>query len=87
MSLRLVLGRLKKYKLGEYNHNEPIIFVSCSDPDEACHKAYMGLHNKITSKALKNTDLINQTTILHFSKEILEDVRVLHVGLANEEGL
>jgi len=87
MSLRLVLGRLKKYKLGEYNHNDPIIFVPCNDPDEACYEAYIGLHNKIVSEELKNTNSIDQTAVLHFSKEILADVRILHVRLANEEGL
>ena len=87
MCLRLVLGRLKSYRLDEYSSNEPIIFVPCDDPDQACYEAYMGLYHKIISQGIKNKGVIDETAILHFSKEILQDVRVLRVRLANEEGL
>ena len=87
MCLRLVLGRLKSYRLEEYSSNEPIIFVPCDNPDQACHEAYMGLYHKIISQGIKKKGVIDETEILHFSKEILQDVRVLHVRLANEEKL
>ena len=87
MCLRLVLGRLKSYRLEEYSSNEPIIFVPCDNPDQACHEAYMGLYHKIISQGIKKKGVVDETEILHFSKEILQDVRVLHVRLANEEKL
>lgn len=87
MDLTLVLGRLKKYKLREYNSINPIIFVPADDPDEACHQAYMGLSDKIIKQGLKETNGYHDKSILEFAKEILYDVRVTHVGVANEKKL
>lgn len=87
MDLTLVLGRLKKYKLNEYGCKDPIIFVPADDPDEACHEAYMGLSDKIIKQGLKETNGYHDSSILEFVKDLMYDVRVIYVGVANEKKL
>ena len=43
MDLSLILQRLKKFNLFEYQNPFPTIFVEAHNPDEACHLAYYGL--------------------------------------------
>ena len=43
MDLSLVISRLKKFDLHEYNTERPIIFVEAKSPDDACHQAYYRL--------------------------------------------
>ena len=87
MDLTLVLGRLKKYKIGEYNDKRPIIFVPADDPDEACYQAYIGLSDKIIKQGLKESDGDFNSSIFDFAKDIMYDVRVTHVGVPNEKKL
>ena len=47
MVLTLVIPRLKKYELEDYNSSTPIIFVEAKDPDDACYKAMHKLAQKI----------------------------------------
>ena len=47
MVLTLVMSRLKKYTLEDYNSSTPIIFVEAKDPDDACYKAMHKLASKI----------------------------------------
>lgn len=81
MCLRLVIGRLQRYNLYEYNSNNPIIFVKADNPDEACHKAYLGLSSLIIKGSRKNKKT------LEFIREILDDVRVLTARVADETQL
>ena len=87
MDLSLIMGRLKKYRLGEYNCEHAIIFVPANDPDTACYEAYMGLCDKIIKQGLKKTNGYHDASILEFAKDIMNDVRVIHVGVANEKKL
>ena len=87
MDLTLILGRLKKYKLNEYGYNNPIIFVPANNPDEACYEAYMGLSDKIIKQGLKKTNGYHDISILEFTRDLMYDVRVIHVGVANEKKL
>lgn len=43
MCLTLVIARLKKYQLYEYNSENPILFIQADNPDEACNRAICNL--------------------------------------------
>jgi hypothetical protein len=87
MYLGLVLSRLKKYKLDEYAYENPIIFVPANDPDDACHQAYIGLSEKIIKQGLYKTNGYYDVNILEFTKDILNDISIMRVGVANEKKL
>tara|TARA_Y100000592_G_scaffold47847_1_gene75941 strand:- start:17486 stop:17734 length:249 start_codon:yes stop_codon:yes gene_type:complete len=72
MVLTLVMARLKKYTLEDYNSSTPIIFVEAKDPDDACYKAM----HKLASKILK-TDHSIET--LNFVKDIFHDIRIIKI--------
>jgi hypothetical protein len=74
LCLQLVISRLKKFDLKQYNSERPIIFVEAKDPDEACYRAIYNL----TSIILKQDD--SKATI-DLLKEILYDLRVIKIGL------
>jgi len=80
MVLTLVMPRLKKYSLGDYNSNTPIIFVEAEDPDGAC---YIAMH-RLASKILKSDHSVET---LQFIKDIFYDIRIIKVELANEKKL
>ncbi len=74
LNLKLVLPRLKKFKLKEYNSETPIIFVQASDPDEACYRAIYNLTNMIIKQ-----DSSKET--LELLKELIYDIRVVKIGI------
>lgn len=43
VDMLLILARLKKFRLKEYNQNKAILFIEAEDPDDACYKAYLNL--------------------------------------------
>tara|TARA_R100000742_G_C4263728_1_gene81596 strand:- start:605 stop:856 length:252 start_codon:yes stop_codon:yes gene_type:complete len=69
LDLTLVLPRLKSFKLKEFNHKRPIIFVEANDPDEACFLATF----RLASIILKQ-DSSSETAELVV--DILKDVSV-----------
>ena len=61
MVLTLVMPRLKKYTLEDYNSSTPIIFVEAKDPDDACYKAMHKLASKILKTAQElDIEVINR---------------------------
>ncbi len=80
MDLSDVIARLKQFKLQEYNHALPIIFVEAKDPDGACFKAYQKLNLKILSRD-------HSVETIEFAKDVLNEVRVLQIEIANEKKL
>ena len=81
MCLELVIGRIAKYKLYEFNSIDPIIFVKADDPDGACFKANSKLASVIMEQRKKNKATLN------FIKEILSDVKIKRIEEANETKL
>ena len=69
MILTMVIPRLKKYKLDDYNSSTPIIFVEAKDPDDACFKAM----HKLAAKILKEDHSVET---LNFIKDILEKMNL-----------
>jgi hypothetical protein len=74
LCLQLVISRLKKFDLKQYNSERPIIFVEAKDPDEACYRAIYNL----TSIILKQD---SSKATIELLKEIMYDVRVIKIGL------
>lgn len=74
LCLQLVISRLKKFDLKQYNSERPIIFVEAKDPDEACYRAIYNL----TSIILKQD---SSKATVELLKEIMYDVRVIKIGL------
>ena len=78
--MSLVISRLKKFRIDDYNHSTPIIFIEAEDPDGACYKAYY----KLSSKILKEDHSIET---ISFCKDIMNDLRIIKIELANEKKL
>jgi hypothetical protein len=74
LCLQLVISRLKKFDLKQYNSERPIIFVEAKDPDEACYRAIYNL----TSIILKQD---SSKATIELLKEVMYDVRVIKIGL------
>ena len=74
LCLQLVIARLKKFDLKQYNSERPIIFVEANDPDEACYRAIYNL----TSIILKQD---NSKVTLELLKDIIYDIRVIRIGI------
>jgi hypothetical protein len=72
MDLLLVMGRLAKFNLGEYNSPYPTIFVEAKDPDEACYNALY----KLVEIILKQDDSKKTSELV---KDLVHDIRVKKV--------
>ena len=81
MCLEIVMGRINKYKLYEFNTVSPIIFITADDPDDACFKVSAKL-----AKILLKQNKQNKKT-LTFVKEILDDIKIKRVEESNETRL
>ena len=74
LDLSLVISRLKKYKLQQYNSTHPTVFVQADNPDDACHLAYYQL-----AEIILKQDLSSETAL--FVREILFDVSVKSLSI------
>lgn len=72
MDLSSVILQLRNFKLETYNNAFPIIFVSASDPDDACHKALSNLATIIFKQ-----DQSNETIKLF--KELSYGIKILQL--------
>ena len=73
LDLSLVIGRLKKYDLKQYNSAWPTVLIQAVDPDDACHLAYYQL-----AEIILKQDLSTETAL--FVRELLFDVSVKSVS-------
>ncbi len=71
--MTLIISRLKKFRLYEYNTSSPIVFVEADDPDGACFKATYQLIRIIL-------DQDNSEETKEICKDIKTDIRVLKVS-------
>jgi hypothetical protein len=72
LDLTLVINRLKKFTLKEFNSTTPIVFIEAKSPDDACFKAIYKL-----IKILLDHDDSMQTRLL--CREIKHDVKITKV--------
>ena len=69
LDLSLVINRLKKYSLKQYNSTYPTVFVEANNPDDACHLAYYQL-----AEIILKQDLSSETAL--FVRELLLDISI-----------
>jgi len=67
LDLSLVISRLRKISLKEFNSDNPIIFVEAENPDDACYKCYYKLAGLI---------LQQEPEMAGEMKDILADVSI-----------
>jgi hypothetical protein len=79
-NLTAVLQRLVQFRLNEFNHEYPDIFVEAADPDEACYLAYC----KFSETLLKQKP---SDKIALFIKDIENDIRIIKVVCKDEKKL
>jgi hypothetical protein len=69
MCLTLVISRLKKFRLNEYNSENPILFIQANDPDDACNKAICNLATIIFKQD-------NSIETIKFVRDLFYDIRI-----------
>ena len=74
LDLSLVMGRLKKYSLQQYNSTYPTVFVEANNPDGACHLAYYQL-----AEIILKQDLSSETAL--FVRELLFDISIKSLSI------
>jgi len=70
LDLTLVLSRLKKFDLKEFNHTTPMVFIEAENPDDACFKA----HYKFASLILAQ-----EPKMAKEMKDILHDITITKI--------
>jgi hypothetical protein len=70
LDMSIVVSRLKKYRIYEYNSEYPIIFVEADDPDGACYTAIY----KLLKLVLDQDDSKEARKLC---REIKQDIRVI----------
>lgn len=80
LDMALVLPRLKRFKLGEFNSASPTLFIEADDPDGACYSAFCRF-----SEMLLRQDESLETAQL--CKNLQHDIRVVKVFCKDEKKL
>jgi hypothetical protein len=76
LDLTLVMGRLKNFRLGEFNSLCPTVFTEASNPDDACYFTIC----KFSDTILKQKETASTAILL---KDILYDIRITRVRPKN----
>ena len=65
LDLSLVISRLKKFDLKEFNSPYPLVFVEANDADEACHLAYFKFASVILGQdaSVKTAELLSEVLL------------------------
>ena len=80
LDLSQVISRLKEYKLQEFNHEFPTIFIEAPDPDEACYLTYCKFAETILRQSSHK-----KTAMLIDALEY--DIRIMKVYIKDEKKL
>jgi hypothetical protein len=80
IDMLLVLSRLKRFNLYEFNSLEPIIFVEAKDADDACYK----MSCRYSEILLKQDESIETALLI---RETLTDIKISKVYCKDEKGL
>ena len=73
LDLSLIINRLIRFDLQEYDSTQPIVFIEASNPDDACFKAIFNLIQII----LKQDSSIESRLLC---RSIREDIRILKIS-------
>ena len=80
LDLSLIISRLSKFRLGEFNSEYPQVFIKAGKPDEACYLAYC----KFTETILKQDSSVATAKLL---KDVTHDIKVIKVYCKDEKKL
>ena len=72
LCLKLVISRLKRFNLGEYNSERPTVFIEATNPDDACSKAVYNMMQIILRQD-------NSKETISLCRSVFKDIRVLKV--------
>jgi hypothetical protein len=75
-----VLGMLRRFRLGEFNSQYPILFIESNDPDEACYFTYC----KLSEILLKQNESIETAKLIGI---VHDDLRIKKVYCKDEKRL
>lgn len=78
LDMTLVLARLKKFQLGEFNNKSPIIFIEARDPDDACYFVSC----KFSEMLLKQDESVKTAQLI---KSLQSDIRITKVFCKDEQ--
>jgi hypothetical protein len=78
LDMTLVLARLKKFRLGEFNSQSPILFIEADDPDDACYFAFC----KFSEMLLKQDESVKTAQLV---KSLQSDIRITKVFCKDEQ--
>jgi hypothetical protein len=73
LDLTLIMHRLKRVRLDEYNSRFPIVFIDANDPDAACNLCYIEITQKIMKSKLSEKEKIALCV------DLLKDMRISKV--------
>ena len=73
LDLSLIINRLIRFDLQEYDSTQPIVFIEAANPDDACFKAIFNLIQII----LKQDASIEARLLC---RSIREDIRILKIS-------
>jgi len=77
LDMTLILPRLKNFRLGEFNHEYPYIFIEADNPDDACYLAYCKF-----SEVLLKQDESTETAML--IKDVFNGLKIRKVYCKDE---
>lgn len=80
LDMTLVTGRLVKFRLQEFNSNNPSFFVEANDPDDACYFTIC----KFSEIILKQDESLETAKLL---QQVIEDIRIKKVYCKDEKKL
>lgn len=75
-----ILGRLKRFNLGEFNSQFPILFIEADDPDWACYCVFC----KFSETLLRQDESIETAQLC---KSLNHDMRITKVFCRDEKKL
>lgn len=78
--LTMVLPRLTRFQLHEFNHEYPTIFIEAPDPDEACYLSYC----KFSETLLRQSSSSDTAKLI---KDIESELRITKVVCKDEKKL
>lgn len=80
LDMSLVLTRLKRFNLHEFNHKFPKVFIEAQDPDDACYKAMC----KLSEIMLQQQSSVDTAVLI---RSVQHDIRIVKATCKDEKKL
>tara|TARA_B100002019_G_scaffold259188_1_gene244382 strand:+ start:190 stop:453 length:264 start_codon:yes stop_codon:yes gene_type:complete len=80
LDMSLVLTRLKKFNLHEFNYKFPKVFIEAQDPDDACYKTMC----KLSEIMLQQQSSVDTAVLI---RSVQHDIRIVKAICKDEKKL